>query len=139
VEAGFEAQVAVGENADKFSLLGDGHAGNLVLAHHLEGVTDPVGGRHGDWVDDHATFRTLHLVDFVGLLLDGQVAVNDAETALLGEGDRHVRFGHGVHGSAYDRDVQTDVAGELRLGDGLRRNDFGARGQQKDVIKSKSL
>ena len=139
VEAGFKAQIAVGENADQLSVLGDGHAGDLVLAHDLKGVTDSVGGRHGDGVDDHAAFRTLHLVDFIGLLLDGQVAMNNPEAALLGERDRHVRFRHGVHGGAYDGDVQTDVARELRLRDGLRGHNFGASGQQKDVIESKSL
>ena len=139
VEAGFKAQVAVGKNADELAVLGDGHAGNLVLAHDLERIADSVRGRHGDRIDDHATFRTLHLVDFVGLLLDGQVAVNNPEAALLGKRDRHVRFSHGVHGGAHDGDVQTDIARELRLRDGLRGHNFGASGQQKDVIESKSL
>ena len=70
VEAGFEAQIAIGENADQLSVLGDGHAGDLVLAHDLERIADLVGGEHGDRIDDHAAFRALHLVDFVGLLLD---------------------------------------------------------------------
>src|ERR1035437_1671510 len=139
IEAGFKAQVAVGENADQFAVLGDGDAGNLVFAHDLEGVAYSVGGRHGYRIDDHAAFRTLHLVDFVGLLLDGQVAVNNPQPTLLRQRDRHVRLGHGVHGGAHDRNVQADVAGELRLGAGLRWNYVGASGQQKDVIESKSL
>ena len=54
--------------------------------------------------------------------------MNDAETALLGERNRHVRFGDGVHGGADDGNVQADVAGELRLGGGGRGNYVGARG-----------
>ena len=45
VEAGFKAQVAIGENADQLAVLGDGHAGNLVLAHDFERVADLVGRR----------------------------------------------------------------------------------------------
>ena len=65
--------------------------------------------------------------------------MNDTEPALLRQRNRHVRLGHRVHGGADDRNVQADVARELRLGAGLRRNYVGARGQQKDVIESKSL
>ena len=35
-------------------------------------------GRHGHRIDDHAAFRALYFVDFVGLLLDRQVAMNDS-------------------------------------------------------------
>ena len=65
--------------------------------------------------------------------------MNDAEAALLRQRDGHVRFGDGVHGGADDGNVQADVARELRLRAGLRRNNVGASGQQKNVIESKSL
>ncbi|SPF31568.1 hypothetical protein SBA1_100024 [Candidatus Sulfotelmatobacter kueseliae] len=139
IEAGFKAQVAVGENADQLSVLGDGHAGDFVLAHDFERVRDPVGGMHGHRVDDHAAFRALHLVHFVGLLLDRQVAMNNAQAALLRQRDRHMRFRDGVHGGAHDRDVQADGARELRLRAGARRDHVRASGQQKDVIESKSF
>ena len=139
VEAGFKAQVAVGEDADKLSVFGDRNAGNFVLAHDFKRVGNLVGGMHRDRIDDHATFRSLHLVDFIGLLLDGQVAMNDSEAALLRQCNRHVRFGHGVHGGAHDRNIQADVARELGLRVGLRGNNVGTRGQQQDIVKSKSL
>ena len=97
------------------SVFGDRNAGNFVLPHHFQRVADLVCGRHGDRIDDHAAFRTLHLIDFIGLLLDGQVAMNDAKTALLRQRDCHVRFGHRVHGGADDGNIQADIAGELRL------------------------
>jgi len=128
VEAGLEAQVAVGENAHQPAVFGDGHAGNFILAHDFERVADLVGGGHGDGIDDHAALRAFHLVDFVGLLLDAQVAMNNAEPALLRQRNRHVRFGDGVHGSADDGNVQADVTGELRLGGGGCGNYVGACG-----------
>ena len=56
VEAVLEAQVAVGQDAHQLALLGDGHAGNLVLLHDFERIGDPVLGADGDGVDNHAAF-----------------------------------------------------------------------------------
>ena len=139
VEAGFKAQIAVGENADQLAVVRNGDAGNLVLAHHLKRIAHLVRSVHSDRVDDHATFRALHFVDFVGLLIDGEVAMDDANSALLRQRDRHVRFGDSVHGGAHDGNVQADLARKLRLRAGRRRNDVGAGGQEKDVVKSESL
>ena len=65
--------------------------------------------------------------------------MNDAESALLGERDGHVRFGNGVHGGADDGNIQADVAGELRLRVGLAGNDIGTGGQQQNVVKSEGF
>jgi hypothetical protein len=70
VGAGLEAQIAIGQDADQLVVFGDRHAGDAIVAHHLEGVGDLVGRLHGDRVDNHAAFRALHLVNLVGLLLD---------------------------------------------------------------------
>ena len=139
IEAGLKAQIAIGENAHQLSVLGDGHAGNFVLAHHFERVGNLGVRRHGDRIDDHAAFRALHLVHFVGLLLDRQVAMDDADAALLRQRDRHVRFRDRVHGGADDGNIQADIARELGLGVGQRRNNVGAGGQQQHVIESKRL
>src|SRR5258708_1202406 len=120
-------------------MLGDGHAGNLVFTHDLKRVADFISGRHSDRIDDHATFRALHFVDFVRLLLDGEVAMDDAEAALLGDRNRHVRFRDGVHGGADDGDVQADVASELRLSSRGCGNYVGARGEEKYVVEGESF
>src|ERR1700683_2906139 len=108
-------------------MLGDGHAGDFVFAHDLERVADVIGGRHGYRVDDHAALGALYFVDFVGLLHDAQVAMNDTDAALLRERDGHVGFGDGVHGGAYDGNVQIDVAGQWGVRGGGRGNYVGAR------------
>ena len=128
IETGFEAEIAIGEDADQFAVfLGDGDAGNFVLLHDIEGVGNLGVGRHGDGIDDHAALGALHLVDFIGLLLDGQIAMDDAEAALLGERDGHVGFGDRIHGGADDGDVEADVARDLSLRVGVGGHDFGAR------------
>ena len=94
---------------------------------------------HGHRIDNHSTLGALHLIDFVGLLLDRQISMNDPQPALLCQRDGHVRFGDGVHCRAYDGDVQSDVPRELRLCAGLRRDNVRAGGQQKNVIESEGL
>ena len=92
-------------------------------------------GGDGDGVDDHAAFGALDLVDFPGLLLDGEVAVDDAEAALLGHGDGHAGLGDGVHGSGEERGVEGDVAGEAGLGAHLGGDYFAECGDEEDVVK----
>ena len=98
IGAGFKAQVAVGENADQPLAARNRHAGDLVAAHHFESVGDHLVGPDGDRVNDHAALRALHLVDFAGLVGDGEIAVHNADAALLRHGDGHARLGHRVHG-----------------------------------------
>ena len=139
VGAGDEAQVAVGEDADELAVLGDGDAGDLVAAHDVEGVGDGLLGGDGDGVDDHAALGALDLVDLAGLLLDGEVAVDDAHAALLGHGDGEARLGDGVHGGGEQRGVQGDVAGELGLGADLGGDDIAVGGNEKNVVEGKSF
>ena len=65
-------------------------------------------GRQRHRLDDHARLGALDLVDLADLLLDRQVAVDDAETPLARQGDRHPRLGDGVHGRGEDRDGERD-------------------------------
>ena len=135
IEAGLEAQVAIGEDAHQFSVLGDGHAGNFVLAHHFKRVGNFGIGRHGDGIHDHAAFRALHLVHLIGLLLRRQVAMDDPDAALLRQRDRHVRFRDRVHGGADDGNVEADIARQLGLSVGQRGYDVGTRRQQQHVVE----
>jgi hypothetical protein len=98
VRACFKAQVAVGQDADQPLALGHRHAGDLVAPHNFEGVRDELLRPDGDWIDDHAALRTLHLVDLACLLLNGQVSVDNADAPVLCHRNGQPRFGHGVHG-----------------------------------------
>ena len=54
--------------------------------------------------------------------------MDDADSALLGERNGHVRLSDGVHGGADDRNVEADITRELRLRAGACRDYIGARG-----------
>ncbi len=108
VQFALEPQVTVREDADQPSflgpVLGDRHAGDPVAPHQFVRIGELVVRRERDRVDDHAALRPLHAIDLRGLFLDREVLVDDAEAALLGEGDGHRRLGHGVHGRAQQRE-----------------------------------
>ena len=105
----------------------------------LERGGDGLLGRDGDGVDDHAGLGALDLVDLAGLLLDGEVAVDDAHAALLGHGDGQARLGDGVHGGGHQRGVEGDVAGELGLGADLGGNDFAVGGDEEDIVEGQGF
>ena len=59
--------------------------------------------------------------------------------ALLRQRNRHVGFRDRVHGGADDGNIQADVARELCLCVGLRRNNVGTRRQQQHVVEGESF
>ena len=59
-------------------------------------------------IDNDAVFGALYLVHLVCLLLDGHVLVNDTDTALPCNGDRHLCFCDGVHRRCHHRCFQLD-------------------------------
>ena len=65
--------------------------------------------------------------------------MNDAESALLRERDRHVRLGDGVHGGADDWDIEMNIARDLSLSAGAGRHNFGAGGNEEDVVESEGF
>jgi hypothetical protein len=132
-----EANVAVGENAAQFArLLDHGNAADPVDSHQLERFGEALLGGHGDRVDHHPAFEPFDLADGGGLLLDPHVAVEDADAAELGEGDRHVGFGHRVHRRGQDRDIERDPAGQESVGIGLARKDAGLERLKQHVVES---
>ena len=130
-----KAQIAVGEDADELAFFGDGNAGDLEAAHDFEGVGDGALGLDGDGIDDHAALGALDLVDFAGLLLDAEVAVDDAEATLLGHGDGEAGFGDGVHGGGHEWDGQGDFPGQLGLRTCLGWDDVRVCGDQQHVVE----
>ena len=112
-----EAKIAVGQDADEPAVfLGDRHAGDVIALHDRQRLAHGRVGRQRDRLDDHARLGALDLVDLGDLILDREVAVDDAETALPRQGDGHPRLGDRVHGR-----------GEDRNGEGDRRRQAGSR------------
>ena len=93
----------------------------------------------GDRVHHHARFVLLDEADLLGLRLRLEIAVDDAEAAVLRHGDRHARLRHRVHGRGDDRQVEADRAGQPRRDVDLGRQDLGAPGPQQHVVEGQPL
>src|SRR6266850_2191983 len=82
-----------------------------------------------------ADARGFALLDLRGLLIDGEVAVQDTETAEARERNGHARFGDGVHRRGDDRDVERELAREERSGGDLAGEDVAAGWDEEDVVE----
>src|SRR5271165_6978744 len=132
VRTRFEAQVAIREDADQTSVGGHWNARNAIPFHHFERVGNEFVRRDRNGIDDHAALTALYAVHFLGLALDGHVAVDDAHAALLRERDGEMRFGNGIHRRADDGNIERDVAGEVSPRIGLRGKNVAAGGYKQD-------
>src|SRR5699024_8745622 len=139
VRDGDETQVAVGADAQQAVLGVDhGQTGDPVLAADGVEVLEGGVGADGDRVGDAAGLGALDQVDLVGLVLDGQVAVQDADAAVAGHGDGHPSLGDRVHGGAGQGGAQGDLAGQA--GGGVRSggDHVGLPRQEQDVVVGQS-
>ena len=135
-----EAQVAVGEDADEDAVLvGDRDAGDLVAGHQLERLAHERVGRERDGLDDHPRLGALHLVDLGDLILDREVAVDDADAALARERDREPRLGDRVHRRRDDRDAQLDRARQPRARRDVVREHVRLGRNEEDVVERQSF
>jgi hypothetical protein len=92
--------------------------------------------RHGDRVAQDARFVALDARHLGRLLLGREVLVDDADAALLRQGDRQACFGHGIHRCRDERQVETDIAGDGGGEVGVARQDGRVRGNQQHVVES---
>ena len=92
----------------------------------------------GHRVGDHAGLRALDASHLLGLVLDGQVAVKDADTTLASHGNGHVRLGDRVHRGREQRGGQADPRGQSGGRIDLGGDDVGQPGQQENVVVSES-
>ncbi|GAA3058116.1 hypothetical protein GCM10020000_46050 [Streptomyces olivoverticillatus] len=105
-----EGHVAVGDDAQQLARgVGHRHTADAELGAQRVRLGQRGVRADRDRVGDHAGLRALDQVDLVGLVLDGEVAVQHARTALARHGDGHPRLGHLVHRSGQQRDVDPYV------------------------------
>ena len=142
---GGEAHVAIGENADQLAgpagaaTLDYGNAGNAVVLHQRERVGERGRGSDGDRVHHHAGFELLDLADLRGLGIRLEIAMEDAEASGLRHGDRHLGFGHRVHGRGDDRDIEGDFASDPGADIGIGRQQFGQSRLEQDVVEGEGF
>ena len=118
----FKSEIAIRDNAHQVPVfINHRHAADVITLHHVERFAHRPVLTNRDRIDDHAGFRSLHLVNFFGLARDAQVLMNDADAALLCDGYPERGFGDCIHGRGTDRNLQANAAGELRGGVGFGR------------------
>ena len=137
--AGFKAKVTVGDHAENATAFDHGHAADAVFLAHTDHVADEHVGADGDRVAHDARFMALDLGHFGGLLLGGQILVNDADAAFLRHRDGQIGFGHGVHGGRDHRKIQGDFAGQAGAKLNVAGEDFGVGGDEQNVVKGECL
>ena len=86
-------------------------------------------------IDHHAGFELLDLADLGGLLVGLEIAMDDADAAGLRHGDRHLDFGHGIHGRGDDRDIERDLARDAGADIDVRRQHVGQARLEQDVVE----
>jgi hypothetical protein len=135
VVAGLKAQVAAGDDADHLAAVAHRKARNAQLLGQLQHLQHRVLGGDDHRVAQHARLVALDLGHVGGLFLRREVLVDDADAALLGDGDGQPRLGDGVHGGGHERQVQLDVAGEFRREGRVLGQDLGVRWHQQHIVE----
>jgi hypothetical protein len=135
VEFGFEAQVAVGDDADDHPAIEYRYAGDLVQSGQRQHVTHRHLWGHGNRILEDSGFETLDLGDFGRLPLRAEVLVHDSDAAFLRQGDGQARLGHGVHGRRNERQVEADVARQTRLERDVARHYGRMGGNEEHVVE----
>jgi hypothetical protein len=86
-------------------------------------------------VHDHSGFELLDPADLFGLLVHGQIAMDDADAAGLRHGDGQTPFGDRVHGTGKQGKVEFDAPGDAGPQVGLGREHFGVPGHQEHIVE----
>ena len=133
---GLEPHVAVGDDAEQLQVLVDDRdPGDLETAAHRLGLADGRLRRDGDRLVDHPGLGALDHVDLVRLVLDGQVAVDDPQPALPGDGHRHPGLGDGVHRGGDQGYADGDPLGHPGRRGHLRGDDVALGRLQQHVVE----
>ena len=130
-----ELQIAPGQDADQLLALDDRNPGNVLFLHQLLGPADRLAGREGHRIENDAMLRPLDLGNLPPLGLDGEVLVDDADAAFLGQRNRQSGLGDRIHGGRDDRDIDRHVFRELRARIRLARHEITFPRDQQDIVK----
>ena len=125
IRIGFKTPVTAGDNSDQVIAIDDRYAGYIIGAGQLDDLANTGRGRDRYRVLDDAAFKFLHPLDFGRLLFRRQIFMNDADPALLGQGNGQPGLGDRVHGSRQQRNLQLDLPGQLADQADITRQDGG--------------
>ncbi|MPL90530.1 hypothetical protein SDC9_36582 [bioreactor metagenome] len=137
---GGKAHVAVGDDAHDLARgIDHGEARDIVARDQRLRIGERLFRGERDRIVDDAAFETLHPADLFGLLRDGEVAVDHPHAARLRQRNGHRCLGHGIHGGGQERNVQPDRLRHEGRNIGLRRQDRGSGGNEKNIVEGERL
>ncbi len=110
-----------------------------MFAHELEHVAEGLVGAGGDRVDDHAALGAFDFLDLASLQRGGKVLVDDADTAFAGDGDGAAGFGHRVHRSAHDGQVEADAIGQPRANVHFGGQHVAVGGHEQNIVEGQGF
>ncbi len=136
-----KAHIAVGDDAGEpaAAAFDDRNARDLVVGHQPQRVGQGLVRVDRHRVDHHPGLEFLDLADFGGLLVDRQVAMNDAEPAGLGHRDRERALGHRIHRRRDQGDAELDLAGDAGSRLSLARHDARGGGNEHHIVEGQCL
>ena len=136
---GDETHITVGDDADELVVLvHHRQTGDVELAAQLVEISQSDLRVDGQRIGNHTGLRALDHIDLSSLIVDGQVAVQHADTTVTSHGDGHLGLGHGIHGSGEDRGLHHDLASQMSAGVHFGGNDIRLVRQQQHIIISKA-
>ena len=115
------------------------HTGDIFRARQFQDLTNGHVRIHGYRIADHAAFELLHPIDLPCLGIDRHVLVNDADAALLGNGDGEACLGDRIHGRRHNGEIDLDLAGQLACKRDIAGQDFRICRHQQHVIECECL
>ncbi|BBG30506.1 cation/multidrug efflux pump [Zymobacter palmae] len=132
-----EAHVAASHDTGQLAIVQNGEAGETRLSGQLGQFTQRHRRCHSDGLFDDDRFEFLDLANFMGLLFDGHVLVDDADTTFLRHADGQARFGNGIHRGRQQRNVDRQLARQASAELNILRQYIGIAGDKKNVVKGK--
>ncbi len=137
---GLEAEITVRNDTHQSPLVIDNrNTADFVFVHQLERIAHGMLLRNGHGIVNHAILGSFHTPHVRRLSFDRHILVDDTDTALTRERDSHRRFGHGVHRSGHDRDIEFDITRKTGLDIDLSRQHFRIGGYEQHIIEGETF
>lgn len=140
LHVGDEAGVAPGDDAYQESVVINDRIACVAVLHGKgknisEGHVRCYGGRS----NNHSALEALYAADRLSLLLDAHILVDEAKTALLGNGNSHLRARYGIHRSGNHRDIKGDVLGQTGVEIGCVGKNSRMSGHKQHIVECVSF
>ena len=113
---------------------GKGREAEFFLFDQSEHIADPLIGVDFDRLADEAVDMVFHARDLRELLLRRHVVVDQPETAIQRQRDRHTRFGDGIHVRGNHRQVERQTGGDAGFEVRLARHDLAVKRGEGHIV-----